>query len=84
MTLFPIRFLCFIKNTSSKSNFIDFSCKNEGLTRKKDNNLISPLPSQKSMKLDLLEIILNKTKESDKKKPREPEISIVKIYDYSG
>ena len=65
MTFFPARFLRFMKNTSNKPNFIDFSCKNEGLTRKKYNNLISP--SQKSMKLSLFNVILHKMKESGRK-----------------
>jgi len=40
MTLFLARFLHFMKDILSKPNFIDFSCKNEGLTRKKNNNLV--------------------------------------------
>jgi len=52
-------------NTSSKPNFIDFfECKNEGLTRKKDNNLVPLL--QKSMKL--FDVILHKTKKFGRKK----------------
>ena len=57
-----------MKNTSNKPNFNNFSCDNESLTRKKDNNLISSLPSQKSMKLDLFDVVLHKTKESGRKK----------------
>ena len=72
--LFPVSFLCFMKNMSSKSNFIDFSCKNESLTRKKNNHSVLPLPSQKSMKLGLLDVVLHKTKESEGKRVTLPRL----------
>jgi len=59
-----------MKNTSSKPNFIDVSCKNEDLTRKKDNSFASAISNINE--LGLLDVVLHKIKESGRKKYYSP------------